>query len=319
MIETRHLLHVLAVADHRHFGRAAKAVKLTQPALTQSIQAVERGLGVRLFDRGRSGVELTTFGELVVERGERVVAEIREIRREIALRKGLAMGSLAVSLAPYPGALSGQRAIARLLAEHPGISCRVQVGDWRRVTRHVVEGLSDLGVADLGDATGRQNLEVHPLCRRPLHFVCRPGHALLSRKRLAVDDLAAYPWVSTQAPSRMRAFLPDPPGRAGSWDARSGDFLPAIETDVMTEFSVLARESDALVVASLTMVAAELEAGSNVVLPFAAPWFRFNYGFILRRGRTLPPAAEEFMRCVREIEADVEEREAALRERFAAG
>ena len=319
MIETRHLVHILAVADHRHFGRAAKAVHLTQPALTQSIQAAERALGVRLFDRSRRGVELTTYGRLVVERGERVVTEIRELEGEIALREGLATGTLAVSLAPYPGALSGQRAVARLLSEYPGISCRVRVGDWRRVTREVLDGSADLGVADLGDAVGHPELRVDRLCRRPLCFVCRPDHDLLSRTRLEVGDLAGYPWVAIRAPSRMREFLPDPPGRAGSWDARSGDFVPAIETDVMTEFSVLARESEALVLAALTMVEEDLEAGHVAVLPFAAPWLRFDYGSILRRGRTLPPAADEFMRIVHEIEQDLEERESALRERYAPG
>jgi hypothetical protein len=53
------------------------------------------------------------------------------------------------------------------------------------------------------------------------------------------------------------------------------------------------------------------------VLAFSAPWFRLDYGFIVRHRRTLPPAAEEFMRIVREIEAELEQREAALRVRFA--
>ena len=317
MIEVRHLLHVLAVADHRHFGRAAEAVHLTQPALTRSIQAVERSLGVSLFDRGRSGVEPTSFGRLVAERGKAIVGEIRDLEREIAVQRGLESGSLAISLAPYPGALSGQRAVARLLAAHPGISCRVQVGDWMRVTRDVLDGAIDVGIADLGDAASNPELRVEPIVARPLHFVCRPGHALLDRGPLAIEDLTGYPWASTRAPSRMRAWLPAPPGRAGRWDSRSGDFIPAIETDVMSEFTVLARESDALVVCTLTMVEGELAAGRVAVLAFGAPWFRLDYGFIVRHRRTLPPAAEEFMRIVREIEAELEQREAALRERFA--
>ena len=56
MIESRHLVHILALAEYQHYGRAAAAVHLTQPALTRSIQAAERSLGVRLFDRSRSGV-----------------------------------------------------------------------------------------------------------------------------------------------------------------------------------------------------------------------------------------------------------------------
>lgn len=316
MFESKHLLHVMAVAEHRHFGRAAAAVHLTQPALTRSIQAAERSLGVQLFDRGRAGVEPTLYGRLVVERGRRALAEIRELKREISLRRGLSAGNLAVSMAPYPGAMSGQRAVARLLAAHPGITCRVQVGDWMRVTRDVIDGEIDVGVADVGDAIEHPDLDVEPLSMRPLYFICRPGHQMQSRKRIRTAELAEYPWASTRAPSRMSEFLPHPLGRAGDWDARSGHFVPAIETDMMTEFSVLARECDALVVATLTMVAADLEAGRVAVLPYAAPWFRLNYGCIFRQGRTLPPAAEEYMRIIRDIEAELEQREQELRRRF---
>jgi DNA-binding transcriptional LysR family regulator len=291
-------------------------VHLSQPALTRSIQVAESLLGVRLFDRSRSGVEPTSFGRLVIDRARFIVGEIHELEREVGLQRGLASGDLAVTLAPYPGALSGQLAVARLLGEFPGISCRVQVGDWMRATRDVLDGTVDLGVADAGVASGDSRLRVETLSTRPLCFVCRPGHMLLGRRDLGIDDLAEFPWAATRAPARMRAFLPGRVGPCGRWDERSGDFIPAIETDVMSDFAVLARESDALVVCALSMVATDLEAGRVAVLSFSAPWFRLNYGVIQRQGRTLPPAAEQFIRIIRGIEAELEEREAMLRERF---
>jgi hypothetical protein len=75
MIETRHIAHVLALARHRNFSRAATEVCLTQSALSRSIQTLENQLGVRLFDRGRDGAEPTAFGELVVRRARRVAFE----------------------------------------------------------------------------------------------------------------------------------------------------------------------------------------------------------------------------------------------------
>ena len=56
MIETRHLRHLLALAEHRNYARAADALHLTQPALTRSIQALEASLDAQLFDRGRGEV-----------------------------------------------------------------------------------------------------------------------------------------------------------------------------------------------------------------------------------------------------------------------
>jgi DNA-binding transcriptional LysR family regulator len=59
--------HALALARTRNLARAAEVVRITQPALSRSIAAPERELGARLFDRLRTGVELTAFGKVLVE------------------------------------------------------------------------------------------------------------------------------------------------------------------------------------------------------------------------------------------------------------
>ena len=316
MIELRHLTHVLAVAEHRNFGRAARAVSLSQPALTRSIQVAEEILGVRMFERSRSGVELTEFGRMVVESARQVTQSVRDLERDIELRKGLASGSLAIMLAPYPGVLSGPRAVARFIGEHPAINCHVHSGDWVRATEDVLHGNVDVAIADLGVAAADSRLCLETLNTSPVIFGCRPGHPLLGRPKLTIDDISDYPWAATRAPARMRTYLPDRASRCGHWDEQTGSFIPAIETDVMSDFAVLARESDALLVCALTMVAADLEAGRVVALPFSAPWFRMNYGVITRKGRTLPPAVDEFIRIVREIEAELNEREDRLRRKY---
>ena len=66
MFDMRRLRHALALAEHRNFARAAAALHITQPALSRSIQALEEGMGVLLFDRSPRDVEPTAFGELVL-------------------------------------------------------------------------------------------------------------------------------------------------------------------------------------------------------------------------------------------------------------
>lgn len=316
MIETRHLAHVIALARHRSFCRAAQEVYLTQSALSRSIQTLERKLGVRLFDRGRDGVEPTAFGQLVVERARRIAENLHDLGREIEQMKGLEIGALHLALAPYPSALSGQSAIGRLLAAHPGIQCRVQVTDYARVTARVAAGESDLGFAELSVAAEHPDLETEVVITRPASFFCRPDHPLACRAEASLDDLIAYPWVTTRWPRRLNAFLPADVGRAGSWDDGTGEFVPAIETNMLPGATQLAIESDALVGATATIVEPDLRADRLRRVPFDAPWFRFHHGFITRRNRTLPPLAREFMRLVRSIEADLERREQELRARF---
>ena len=84
----------------------------------------------------------------------------------------------------------------------------------------------------------------------------------------------------------------------------------------MSDLLPLARESDILVAATLTMAEKDLEARTLKVVPFSAPWFKFHYGFISRPNRTLSPATLDFMEIIRDIETELDQREAALRTRF---
>jgi DNA-binding transcriptional LysR family regulator len=315
MIQTHKLGHVVALAEHRNFRQAAHALHLTQPALSRSIQSLESALGVRLFDRGHGTVEPTALGTLVVERARGILSAIADLEHEVDLVKGLRAGTLEVSLAPYPSALSGQRAVAQLLAAHPEIQCRVRVAGFHGVAADVAEGRCDLGVADL-EAAAARGLDTEIVVRRPLCFFARPNHPLLAKKRCVLDDLRRFPWAAIRAPARIGRVLPADMGRAGRWDADTGEFIPALEVDVVLDFLVLARESEILVAATLTMAERELEQGHLAVVPFSPSWLALAYGFISRPNHTLSPATVEFMRLVRIIEAELDEREAALREKY---
>jgi DNA-binding transcriptional LysR family regulator len=312
MISTQHLAHALALAKHLNFGRAAKAVNLTQPALSLSIQALERQVGVRLFDRGSGGVAPTAYGKLLVERAQKIVQDVDDLEREVELMRDLKIGTLDLVLGPYASALSGHQAIAKLVAIHPTLQCRVRVEGFRVVAEEVAFGDCDLGIAEISVAE-ELDLKVEMLATWPLFFVCRPGHQLLSGTSRTLSDLLAYPWAAIRVGKRLAEWLPESLAKAGRWDPVTGDFLPAFVTDVVSDFSVLARESDVIVATALSLVEEELAQGTLAVVPFSEPWLRFNYGFISRPGRTLSRVTEHFMAIVREIETEVEQREAELR------
>ena len=105
---------VQALAKYRHFGRAAEALGVSQPALTRSLKHLERDVGVTLFDR--QGVAPTVFGELVLSHSGSVIKGFDDLMREITLAKGMEIGRLAVSAGPYSSDVSGQRAMGILSA-----------------------------------------------------------------------------------------------------------------------------------------------------------------------------------------------------------
>ena len=316
MLTLSRLRHVIALSQHGNFGRAAAALNISQPALTKSIQTLEKALAVRLFDRQPGGVVLTDFGQLVVEHTRNFVAIERELLRDIHLLAGLEVGQLDVMLGPYPSAISGYRACGMVMRRHPRLQIALHVANWREVTTSVIDKKAELGIAELSDAVLNEELETEVVGQHLGRVFCRRGHPLLRAERITLTDLLAYPWATTRMPPRMAAALPRSPVRAGRIDEFTGDFVPAVELDVPMQLSSLLADTDVLAFGSFSMVERDLEESRIAYLP--APEFeaRGSYGFIFRRNRSLSPAARAFMQAVRDVEQGCVEREAELEEKY---
>lgn len=316
MIQERHLLHAFTLARHGHFGRAADALAISQPALSRSIQALETSLGLKLFDRDRRHVRPTAYGDLLLERGSVILRDLEDLDREFQLLRDVQSGSLRVALGPYPAQLYGFLAIGRALAGHPRLRFRVEVRNWRTVMSAVIDRTIDLGLAEISAAAGESRLESTRVGTHRAVFFCRPTHEILTVDSPGLDRLIRYPWVSTPLPRRLAEHLPSEPTPAGQVDSLTGDFLPAVQFDVVSELAQVVEQSDAIGLATLPMLAAELARGSVDIVGFHPAWLQGEFGFIHRRGRSLSPIAHLYMDAVLEIKGELAARQAELESRY---
>lgn len=303
-IKLRQLAHARALFRHGSFRRAAEAENISQPALSRSIQSLEESLGVLLFDRQTSEISPTAFGKALLSRAEIILTEAAELEREMVLLQGLDVGRLDVAMGLYAAELSGDRALAELLAEHPRLKIRALLRHWSDLERHVLTRAVDLAFGEISHLATSSDLLLEPVGRHELLFFCRPGHPILSRRVLSAEDIDAFRVVMPPVLSSLAPLFP----RNLRADALSGHALPRIQVEALTAVRAIVARTDAIGFATPVQLEPLLRRGEVAVIPFRASWLRLDYGFVYLASRSLSPAAEAFMDKVREIERGLADR-----------
>jgi DNA-binding transcriptional LysR family regulator len=200
-LDPRRLLTFREVAHHGSFSRAAEALALTQPAVSQQVAALERQLGAQLLERGPGGLSLTAAGELLLEHADVVSGRLRlaegQLEELIAaeghrLRVG-AFASAMVTMVPD--------ALARLTAEQPAMKADANEGGSEELAAAV--GAGELHAAVCFQDAALPRREHEGTAREDLHeesfdAVLRPDHPLAGRE-IGLAELAGEVWT---APSR---------------------------------------------------------------------------------------------------------------------
>jgi DNA-binding transcriptional LysR family regulator len=304
MLGLKSMAYVVALARHGHFGEAAEHLNITQSALSQGIAALERQLGVRLFDRDRNGVRITAAGRLVVERAEALLTGEAELRREVDLLRGLETGALAVGAGPHAGDLLVAPALARLAGAHPGLQVRVSTGYFQEIFDLVLKGTVEVGVSDIAAWRSESRLEFTSLGRHPIILACRPGHPLAGRRGVTLPEAWSYPLA---APLLTGAVAGAVPARcaAGRRDEATGHFVPAYCTESVPVALAIARSSDALFAGPMALIRQDLDAGLLVTVDVSLAAIDLEYGAYSLRGRTLSPGATRFLASLRDAAAGI--------------
>ena len=157
----------LALAHHANYARAAEALGIAQPNLTRAIAVLERSLGVRLFDRGRSGAVPTAFGRVFIERVPALLRADAELRRELQLLAALATGTLTIACGPYAAEAAVGEAVTRLVRAHPRLRVECTVMSPDQALAEVLAGHADIGIASDAMLDNETELVVErfaPLC-----------------------------------------------------------------------------------------------------------------------------------------------------------
>ncbi len=298
-MDLRRMAHVVALADERHFGRAAERCNLSQPAFSRSVQAAESELGMRLFDRSGLDIRCTPAGSFVVERARQLLFDSRCLERDVGHFRSRQLGDLAFGVGPFPAVTLLPPLVMRLRVEYPGINTRVEVNNWVYLLEHLRAEELDFFLADVRDVPAAPDVLVMPLGEQRGGFYVRAGHPLLAHagaSAIAPAAMAAYGLATVRLPQAVKAQL-----RAllGLQAAESAPIR--LECDDVRLLMHVALGSDTVLGATREALAQELKTGQLQPLTIEGmPYTHSTMGLVTLKGRSLSPMAERAVQLLSE-------------------
>src|SRR6202162_2583924 len=209
-MDLRQLEIFVKVAELKSFSKAAEALFLTQPTVSEHIRTLERELGVRLLDRLGRGAESTAAGRLLLSHATRMLQLQREALQAMDSFQGRLAGELLVAASTIPGEYVLPPLIGRFKEKFPDIAITLLIGDSRAVGDWVAEGRAEVGV--VGAQLPHRGVEFRELMPDELVLVVPIGHPWQGKKEIGLEDLRAEPLLlrergrgQTAAPGAGRA------------------------------------------------------------------------------------------------------------------
>ncbi len=280
-LSSRQLRAFVALADEKHFTRAAQRCHLTQPAFSALIRSLEDSAGLRLFDRNTRHVELTAEGKVLDASARRLLADMDlamgDLRDLAARRRGR------VTLAALPSLAAGwlPDLLARFRHEHPGI-----VLDLRDALLDPCLDMVQSGVVDFAVASRRPDmtdLDSEFLHADRYFLVCRADHPLAAQPRVRLRDILRHPVIQLARGSSVRKHLDEALGAEAP--------PPVFEVEHLATVTGLVRAGLGVsVVPAMTLF--HFRSDDLRVVPLAGRALTRPLYLVRRKGRGLSVAAQ---------------------------
>ncbi|HET9925060.1 MAG TPA: selenium metabolism-associated LysR family transcriptional regulator [Methylomirabilota bacterium] len=213
-MDLRQLEIFVKVAELGSFSRAAEALFLTQPTVSEHIRTLEDELGVRLLDRLGRGAAVTKGGELLLSHAQRMLALAREARQAMESFQGRMSGELLVGASTIPGEYILPALIGRFKEKFPDIAITLLIGDSQAVTEWVAEGRAELGV--VGARSAHRGIEFRELMPDDIVLIVSSAHPWHGRKHVTLEELRGEPLLLRERGSGTRAALETARREAGA-------------------------------------------------------------------------------------------------------
>jgi LysR family hydrogen peroxide-inducible transcriptional activator len=291
------LRYVVALAQERHFGRAAQKCFVTQPTLSLALAKLEDELGVRLFERNKNEVLVTRMGEAIVEQARRVLDEAGKITSLAKGSQDQLAGALRLGIIPTIGPYLLPELVPILRARAPNMPLVIEENFTASLVPMLRDGEIDVAIVALPFSVA--GVKTRTLYEEPFSVVVPEGHGWARKKQVRPDELSGENLLVLNAGHCFRdQVLEACPGQANTAnpEGRSGSSLETIRNMV----------ASGLGVSVLPATALQPRYGNRLVkeIPFADPAPSRKVAIAWRSSFARPDAVEALAQAVLEVKLD---------------
>jgi DNA-binding transcriptional LysR family regulator len=294
-LDLQKLLYLAEIVEQGSLKKAAKSLRISQPALSKSMDRLEGDLGMKLLHRGPMGVMPTVQGAVLYShakliREEMELAEKRLARLEHSPERLICFGTL-----PSLGSGIIPLATNRWLANHANVPLRLVEKAQIDLLVGLLRGDFDFIVANTDYYDFLDGLRQRVLFRDHLQIFCRPKHPLFEQENITWADLAQFPWISPMT-GAQRTIL-----HRILISSRNNLPLNIIESNSIALMRVLLAESNHLAMLPEHAISCDVGQGRIRPLPITDRRMSRNIALICREGSHLDRDALDLVECVEKV------------------
>ena len=295
-MDLRQLRYLVALAEERHFTRAAAREHIAQPALSQQIRRLEDEVGLPLVERTTRHVRITDAGEVLVARARRILAELEAANAELLALRGMESGRVRVGTIHTMGPVDVSLLLAIFHERHRGIELTVREQSSEELAEMLRYDELDLAFLSVTERVESHGLGLHQLVLEELVVLLAPGHRLAGRRRLRIGELEGEEFISFREGARLRELL--------FAAAREAGFEPNVKLESNESARIRRLVSRGMGVAILPRSDAVAPGAEVAVVALSDPPLARDITLAWREGRRHPPAVAEFLALARATFSD---------------
>ena len=274
------------VVELKSFTRAARAVFLSQPTVSDHVRHLEEELGQKLVDRLGREAEPTPAGRLLYDYASRILRLQQETLEALARFGGRLSGETTIGASTIPATYILPALVGTFRAAHPEVTVSVRISGSHEIARKVLAGEYDLGL--VGAVWNERGLDWTELFTDTLVLVARPDHPLAGRGPVTLDDLCGQDYVGREQGSGTRKVIGVLLEAAGR---RETDLHQVALFGANEAVREAVKAGVGVSMLSRRSVAADLAAGTLVEIFLVGVSGERPFYLLRRKNRQLPPSA----------------------------